>query len=395
MADLFGGPVGEMAYDRNQLVKAETQKTLAETAGQPAVNRLRSAQAGLAEMELAEEQRWVQMLTRQASGADAAGAVDKDGKPKPLSEIYDGFARAALQAGAPNKASEFAKAAGTLKAQEASAVRGQALAELNSMKAERQKIDLTARLLDDVKDDAGWNRAQLLYQAMTGEKSIYAGLPYSKDLVDRIRSAGQSVKDQIAAREKKAEDDSRARARTALTAHRKKMEDLTKQRLDLEKAREDRLAKTGGGKQIVSPTKLETDQAIRLINEDFPKIEGSDRLNAAYQIASEARALRHTNPALDANQAIQQAYNTAKDRGDFKEIVEKGFFSNTTRQKFQSPYRVTPAPADVKDRVYGRSYSNDQGRVAKWTKEGWVPLDLPALDEGDDEDEGDDDNADD
>lgn len=382
---LFGGPIGQIRYNEDQLTKAQTAKTLAETASMPTTQRLHAAQAETLELQLLEERRMAAMLAGQASGAPAAGVTRPDGTPKPLSNIYDDLARMAMGAGAPTKATEFAKAAGTLRAQESLVLSREAATELAGLRAQKERIDLTSRLLDNVKDDASWNQAQLLYQAMTGEKSIFAGLPYSKELVERIRTSGMTTKEQVAAREKALEDASKDRSRKGLAAHREAIEKLNRERLDLEKRREDRLSKAGGGKGVTSPTKVEVDQALRLVKQDYKELDGSDLLTAATAIASEARVLRRANPALDMSTAVNQAYIKARNRGDFKEVVEKGFFGDKKHTQFQGKGQAIPAP-EVGQRVYGRFYSNPKGQVAKWTKEGWEPVAGTADEEGEEDD---------
>lgn len=373
--EMFGGPVGTMNFNEDAQTRAQTQKILGEIAAQPEALKQKKLQTESMELELREERTVADILSRQASGVVAAGAAKADGTPKALSEVYGDLARMAAGSGAPNKAAEFAKLSGTLRSQESTATRNTALAELNTLKADRERIEFTSRLLDDVKDDESWNKAQLLYQAATGEQSAFAGLPYSPDLIKRLQDAGLTRKQQLDTRRQTLEKDSRDRARNNLQSYRDDMKRIAKEKLTLSQARETRLAKGGSGKGVVSPPKAEVDQAVRLLKGDFKDLADTDYLNAGYEIASEARALRQRNPALDANTAVQQAFVNAKARDDFKEIVEEGIFKDSTKRVFigggKTPETAISVPDDKAKLVKGRWYSGAGGVKGQWTGSGF------------------------
>lgn len=373
--DLFGGPIGTIAFNEDAQTRAQTQETLGRIAAQPTALRLLESKADLSELELQEEKRVAEILGRHASGAESSGALNVDGTPKSMSSIYGDLAKLAAGAGAPNKAADWAKLSGTLKSQEAAAARSQSLQELNALKAQKERLDLTSRLLQDVTDDESWNRAQLLYQVTTGEESMFAGLPYSSDLVERIRDAGMTTNQQIDQRRKAVEGESRERSRESLRTYRSTVSEVARERLKQAEAREARLAKGGAGKGVVSPPKAEVDQAIRLLKGDFKDLAQEDYMNAAYEIASEARTLRQRNPALDSNTAITQAFVSAKSRGDFKDVVEKGLLFDKTKKAFVGGGRTAETalsiPEDKGKLVKGRWYTGQGGKVGQWTGSGF------------------------
>ena len=395
MADLFGAPLGDMAFDQNQLTKANTQHTLGEVAMQPTTQRLRAAQAKQLEQEIAQNEKFAELM-RLTAGERAnispelieSGTVGEEGaameqlalNPQGASRVsiadqLDIIAKNAAGAGLITKAQELAKSSALIRSREA--VQGKAVADQNlaRLKMVRERAELQSQLLGGVTDEESWQNANALYEFQTGQKSPYAQVPYSPELVERLNAAAMTAKE-------RAELAEREQVRKNTEAYRKSrlrqidtQNDLRKKQQELAKEREKRLAKAGGGKAVVSPGKSELDQAARLVKKDYSGLPAADLNDAAFTIASEARALRKANPALDANTALQQAFNNAVQAGDFQ-VVQKGIAGYGRKETFsgrgKSPVAPAPIPPKKEDLKSGRFYVNPQGQVAKWTGKGFV-----------------------
>lgn len=392
-SEMFGSPIGERAAADELNTDANTFLMLGQLAGLPAKQRLTEAQAGAAELELSNE-RSMARLMQQAAANDGHGV----GKGGSIGDTFEDLGRLAMKAGLTTKATEFSKTGAYLRAQESLQQSRVAAQRVNELKAAGTRMDLFGRLLTDVTDEDSWNRANLMYQLESGAPSMWAGLPYSPDLVQRLRTGAMSVKDQIAEQLRGEENASKERSRRALAAHRLQIEGIQKDRNRIMEEREKRISKGGSGKAVTGPAKAEVDQAVRLVKGDFKDLPDSDYLNAAYEVAAEAKSLRRQNPALDANTAIQQAYLKAKSRGDFKEIQEKGLLRSTKRTQFvgggRSPETALSIPGDRSQLVKGRYYTGTGGQIGRWTGDGFE-LAGGAGGSAGDEESGDDDTLDD
>ena len=420
MADLFGAPLGDMAFQQNELTKANTQHTLGEVAMQPTTQRLRAAQAKQLEQEIAQNEKFAELMRLTAGeranispeliesgtvGEEGATmeqlALNPQGAPRvSIADQLDIIAKNAAGAGLITKAQELAKSSALIRSREA--VQGKAEADQNlaRLKLVRERAELQSQLLGGVTDEESWQNANALYEFQTGQKSPYAQVPYSPELVERLNQAAMTARE-------RAELAEREQVRRNTEAYRKSrlrqidtQNDLRKKQQELAREREKRLAKAGGGKGVVSPGKNELDQAARLVKKDYSGLEAVDLNDAAFTIASEARALRKANPALDANTALQQAFNNAVQAGDFQ-VVQKGIAGFGRKETFsgrgKTPAAPAPIPPKKEELKSGRFYVNPQGQVAKWTGKGFVierPLsgnngrvDDPDLEDDEDEEE--------
>jgi hypothetical protein len=221
-------------------------------------------------------------------------------------------------------------------------------------------------------------------------------VPYSPELVQQLRSAAIATKDQADLKIKESNANSLRGFRKLRLDQHDTTNELAERRVAVAEAREERVAKTGGGKAVASPQTGEIQQAARLIKGDFKDLDSTELMNAAFSIAAEAKALRAQNRGLDAETALGKAYATARSRGDFKEVGEKGTFRDTRKPTFvgggRTPDTAIAVPADSKKLVTGRYYSNKAGAVAKWTGAGFsiaggLPEDNTNADDDDEEED--------
>ena len=373
---LFGAPAGMMAAEEYNAQRLDNLYRLGQIAQQPGQQRLTEARAANEELKYSEEKNLQDVFARMASDPGIGGE-----KPTSLADMYE---KLAVMAGpvAPSQAQKLATTAATLRYRQVATERQQSLMVSDGLKAAQTRADLMGRLMEGVNDDASWNRALLLYQVQTGQPSIYAGLPYSKAMRDRLLNESMSVKDQAAAADRATEYASRERARKSLEDYRATLLKLQKDRNAIAARREERMAKHGAGKGVSAPAKGETDQAARLISKDFPDLPPSDVLNAAYEVASEARVMRQKNPALDADTALNKAYLDARFRGEFKVAKDaaalKNLYMPSKKTSFDSgktPDRALALPmangkVDPTKLVQGRYYRSAKG-VGMWTGTGF------------------------
>jgi hypothetical protein len=393
MADLYGTPLGTRAFLEDARLerasRVNEQEALARIAEAPANRRLKEAQASAAELALANERRMAELmqqafslapaaeLIESGTAGDAGAALEQQALapsiPTSMADNLDRLARASAGAGLTSKAQELAKTAALLRSREEAAAASRSTARLNAIKLTRERADLTGQLLTGVNDQASWQRANVLWEIYTGESSPFAKQPYSPELVERVRQAA------LTAKEKADLDDKYATAKATREYRGRRLGQLDTQneirraRLKLLQEREERLKKGGTGRSVASPNKTEISQAETLIKRDFAGLKGAELEEAAFNVAAEAQALKKANPALSSSMALQQAYNTAREAGDFQETG--GAFRPGTKYigtGKTAETAITTVPA-APERIVGRYYLGAGGAVARWTGKGWEP----------------------
>lgn len=319
------------------------------------------------ELEANEQKQLVELMQRQAAGVPA-------GPEGSLADQMDALARTAMNAGLVTKSQELAKNASLVRQREASAGASATTASLNRLKVVREQAELTGQLFGGAKSSDDWSRANTLWEFQTGTPSPYASVTYDPELVGRINSSALSTKERIDAEEKRLSRQALEGFRTRRLGQHDLENEISEARLALARAREARLAKAGGGRGVSSPSTSETDQARSLIKRDYPDLQPEDSQDAAFSVAAEARALRRANPALDANVALQQAYNNAKTAGDFQ-VLRRGvtlpLIGNVGgKQGFRgagkTPETAAPLPKDTTTLQAGRYYLSPNGMLGKW-----------------------------
>lgn len=387
---MFGSPVGTSAAIQDEYRAAATQEALGRLAMQPVEQRLRTAQAEAAELAILQERRMAELMqqrrmagTPELAGMVESGATGQAGaqmealalggakKSTSLADQFDDLAVMAADAGMVSKAGDAAKVAALLRSREAAARSSQTSARLNAIKAVREQAELAGQLLGGATDQATWDYNNALYEMYTGAKSPWSNQPYSSELA-------QAISDQALTAKERADADEKALSREDLDEYRKsrlKQHDaanaLRKARNAIAKARERRLAKAGG-KEAGTPARTDLRQAENIILKEFPKLEAGDLEDAAYTISAEAKALRKRNPALDANQALQQAFVAAKKAGDFKTEASGILRRDKTTFSGAGKTPQTPAALPGKDKlVKGRYYLSPTGAVGQWNGKGF------------------------
>lgn len=330
MAEMFGGPVGTSAYDANARANMQTGVQATEALGriamQPDAARLLRAQAGEKEQDVADRQAMAALM-KGASAPGAPGGPAGSTNPFALSDFFNQQATAAARAGLTKQAQELAKTAANLTQSEASALSSNTTARLNQLKTIKERSSLMGQLFGEARSTADWDRANAVFEFQTGQASPYAGVQYNPGLVDTIRTQAVTVKERL-----EAED--RRLSRELTEAHRSKTRGISaanltiaEERLQLDKDREERLAKAGGKGAVGAATREEINETKRLMKLDgidIDKVDPDSLGSTAFAVASRAREMQQENRALGRAAALQRAFTEMKEAGDLDIAITGG-----------------------------------------------------------------------
>lgn len=240
----------------------------------------------------------------------------------------------------------------------------------NKIKLER--LDLKARLLSGVRDDASLQAAARDYESQTGESSGLLDrngnllVPYSPELVGRERAKAISAKDQTIMdwrnrmeERRRAEDKSKQDNRTF-------WQNMEHQEDRARAQQRGRLESQGGS--ALFPTNAQITIGAEYLGNKF-NVDTKEPWARVMgrELIDEAKRLRQLNPALSATEAIDSAFNS---------LDKKGVFSAHRQTKKQDDETLNepmplPASGDTADLIEGQVYSNGT-EMRRWSKQGWV-----------------------
>lgn len=389
MSDLFGSPVGTrlLESDYADVVQSGLGDLykLGQIAQQPydlerlkAQTRLENTKADAAEEELANERRLAELSRRAFSGATPGTSEAGPTRPVSMADQLDSLARMAAESGMIDKASKTAAAAAQIRQREAAAQGAVSRQMLDQQRMIKNSTGLLAQYFGAATDAESWQRANELFAFQTGQQSPYASVPFSGELVDQINQSALTSKERFDLIEKELARDSLESFRSRRLQQHDTATTISRMRLQLAREREQRLAKAGtGGKGVTTPSGSEISLAKTLFDKEFPagsfNVEGVSRAEAAMTIASDARALRRQNPALDPAAAMRMAFENAKRSGDFQ--VTKGKWAMKSSLNFERRGLDTqtpmPLPKSAGEAIPGRWYSGPRG-TALWTGDKFV-----------------------
>lgn len=383
---LFGSPQGDIAHQGMMLQHAQELHNLGQVAMVPHQIRKLDAESAKLETEAAESERMARLMAGAFTGSARAPrgfasdfdaqAFGTEAKPVSMADQLDEVARLAGVAGLVGKAESLAKTSSLIRAREARAAQSAASRDKTLLDIRKEGAEMIGRTFGNVSDEASWDTANRLYEFQTGQRSPYAGVPYSADLVENIKQNALSLKDQADIEDKDLDRERKENYGNKRLQISGIMAEIAALRLQLEKAREKRLARAGGGRQVSSPNQEEISQAKKIVTKNFPALDATELKDAAFAIASEARALRKQNPALDANTALWQAYVAAQRNGDLSNVSKGiGIAGLGRKDRYtgmgKTPETAAAIPAKQADLIRGRYYTNAQGQVAEWTGKGF------------------------
>lgn len=328
MPDIFGTPEGSIAAEKQQQSAAMFGLSYAEEAQKVQVGAI----------QLAQQQKMLQMLQQKAIGQPGRSSGN-DALGDTIQEMYS-MAEMYEATGQLDKA-------GKLFSQAATMSHNQQEIESARLTGAVKKFNTMASLMEDVTDQASWQRANATYEMATGEKSPYAQLPFNPQLVDRIKREVSSAKDKAltkaaAAREK----DSMAEA-----AERRARIPLIQAQTRLADARVDAVKKAGGKNLL--PNATDVTQVKEILGAKYgADTTDPETLMVARNIAERKKELQVTEN-LPPSEAAARAVREAQEAGELRGL-------NTSLGNVNRPMVLPPDPKKLK---VNKWYTTPKGRL--------------------------------
>ena len=374
MSDIFGTARGSSAA-------LEDMQRIAQTQGQ----QLQNQKAGV---ELQEQQRMTALAQQEGQSGKS-----------PVEQMED-MATLAMRSGFVSSGSKLAGDAATIRLKQAQTQQNDARKFQEQATAAKTQLTMVEQLLSGVKDQESWDAANSLFESMTGSKSPFAGMEYHPAIVAQLQNSTLTVKDKLDLAIKQQNANTHAAAEASAASFRDFRRGILKQQVDIARQREGRLAKVGGKAGDVGvPVKGELDHASDQISKAYPNLPQDEVNNAAYSIASRARAIRKSTPGLDADTALDRALAEANQSGEFKTLndnykimgvaipgTEKSttHFTKSGKGPTPIPGKAIPLPANpsAANLKKGQQYQAPGGQIGTWNGSSF---DIDTTDEGDEE----------
>lgn len=316
MSELWGFASGlqqaQQQNNQNQL----TQLQLAEGRQKMGEESIKIEQEGVAlqnaRITLANQQKMQALLQQAANGGpkapmtgDAAGAASAVAN-KTASQLEQ-MSEFAMQSGMPTQAADYAKKASDIRKNAATISK-----EVNQQNI--KDLSLVANLMDGVHDQQSWNAANAIFMAETGHESKVAHLPYSPELVQKIKSGAVSAKDKALTEAAKA----RASADLARGTEARARLPLIKAQTEAVQDRDTLLKKAGATGSIPKPQNVKA--LTDLATKDFGgagDAQGEAELRVAARPWAEKMEGYMKDEGLTQSQAAAKTYREAKQAGAF------------------------------------------------------------------------------
>ncbi len=321
------------------------------------------AQTAEAQQKVAQAQKMMQLFGQPREG-------EAPSQPRDIPSMIEGFAHRAMGAGLVEEGGKLAKQAADIRQSEAARQSSQASANKAIIEQGLKAIELSKQHLMNARSQGDLDRANATWTALTGSMSPLSGETWSPQLMqefadETLALEGKLTSAQRAADRQRLDEEAASRKdfRNALIGIK---EDTLLQR----KREQEAKAKTGGG-QVGVPSKVEIDQAALVIRQAYPAFKEDKDLaqQAAFDIASEAKALRAANPGLTAGEALNKAFEKAKAAGDFQVVESWTGLSKTPKYKEPKPREAGTAPPPT-ERVVGKTTITKDGVTYIWTESG-------------------------
>lgn len=326
MADIWGFAggliAGQQASDQHQAVQQELQQNremqpyrIAESKAKSDLDAIAVKQA---QQSLAQQQAMIEYLhahVRTSASADATAQGDPMSASRTANESHAGmletFADANAFAGRTEEAGKLYTQASELK-------KNQATIEKEYYETQSKQRDYFTGLLNDVHDQDSWRVANILAAQNSGRPTPFMDAqgniktPYSPQLVQMIRNALLTQKDQSAIKKDKAET---AYAQAGVGLRQKQVE-LDTARIEEVKAHTTYLKKHGGVGN--SYTAAEMTQLTDLVGTHYDlSLPGERNRAAGLAEAGAQRAHELISTGTKAPQAYQQAFAEQQKSGAF------------------------------------------------------------------------------
>lgn len=395
MADLFGSPNGAIAANQEQgqlydrmLALGKYQQEVPHT---QALTRLATAEASGMEEKQKQDQVLRQLMSGQGAPKTGPNGEAPVTDPATLIQQIEGRAQTLINAGFMKEGTELAGKASTMRQHASSITSNENRAATAKLEAKHKMLTEVNQLISGVTNEAQFEAAKATWMANHPESAPPATLrAYSPEMIQAVRNGTAEglkrldveMRNQRLAQQEKAAKD--------MQESRKFQEGIAGARLKLARERESRIAKVAGAKgpQTGMPSRDLISAAEAQIAGDFPGLKATIPLGrdlmatqAAFDVASSAKAKMAANRALSASEALNQSYIEAKRSGAFKlEAGTKlfGFEVQAPKSNYapgagasaDKPITI-PKDKSVAPEV-GKYYTNGTS-VMQWTGKGWAP----------------------
>lgn len=297
-----------------------------------------------AQIALQSQERMMQYLSHMAGQNGQSG---QDGSPGSMADEFYTLSQYAAQSGLTKEASEYARVGSTLEKNSAS---------IEKMHFDRQlkEMNLFANLLDNVNDQASWNRANAAFMLETGQTTPWARMPYSPQLIQKLRDGVLSQKDRMTIASQRAKikyDQSMERY------HEHELE-LKKDSNRIAEERNKTREKNGGKQKDMTSEAMK--QITNLIISDYGAGAGKTNIALyARPIAERAAEILKKNPSLQLSEAASQAYQEAKADGELGGMSPQPHNKGTRDNPLPMPQDLST----LQDNMY---YRGKNGELGVW-----------------------------
>lgn len=288
-------------------------------------NQLINMAAGRAGVRTSEAQ--ASALERANADAELLSRLAREGQAEagvsPTDQM-ERLANRALQSGAVTAAAKLTTDVATIRQREATALAQQSSALKKQADLRAQQMGEMYGFASGIADEESYERSMEMLEA-TGGANPFKGMPYvqARPYLEAIKQGTPQGLSKLSSDVQGFNAMSADKARESANAFRKARLKLLEEQLRLQREREARMKKEGGKTtSVVFPTGRELQTARAILVKAFPGMaeQEEELMLAAPAIASRARDLRKANPALDATEALQKAFEEISANGDFQKI---------------------------------------------------------------------------
>lgn len=354
MTELFGFQAGQRLAEKDNLEQQLGQMSLEQ--GQQSLKRgdigIQKDQVDLENAKLTQDRQTEFLkLLKQSEGKGQGGSAGTPASGEDLATRLDNLAEISMKAGLPEQGGQYGKEAANIR-NNSSLIKSRENDERN------RRLTYAAGLLDRVTDEGGWQQANMLYSIEFGEASPFANLPFTNELVGKIKDSvtSQRQKSLIEAATIKAEE---------ADAQLKKIQSqtqLNKAKTVLTVTREKNLEKAG------DKTPLPKAGDLKAVSDLITKEYGSGTTVEDIRVLSRPIAERMVQLQKELNipqsEAAARAFKEAQDAGDLGGLKEN-------RKKPGSKESPLTLPSDAgkykKNMYYTVPTGKYAGRTALYT----------------------------
>lgn len=359
-----GTRLAEQDIAANQKAALDAQFMLGRIAQQPAQQRMADAHARLYESQAGEHEYKVAAMQRLEREVRDLG----DLPPDPLDALND-LVGASVRAGNPTEARLMLRAGGEIVQRLSTAARATAVADAENVKSVIRRNDYLRNALGAARSPEGWAELNNRYEQLFGEPSPYKAVPYSPEKASELEQQALTANQRLTLKLKEIEERGRSAGRDDRRTYQEGVLEYQRTRARAAAAREERIAKNGGGRAL-RPAAGDISAARAALKGE--ELDSEDLRNAAESIASRAAEIQAGNKAMGRDAAIQKAYNEAKENGELAEgprfdlpIVGKVGTKKRFKRKGMAADSALEMPSSKDSLIRNRHYHLPQG-IGVW-----------------------------